>query len=130
MSEEKRKNDERENNVPEAIVPAFVLIGIGLIFWLGLGFWPWILAVAGAASLAGAMVRGDLTWWHLDGILWTFGIMFLALTGFWWPGILILIGLSMLLKAMIGTKVVSDYADRKLKRKRGFVPPIDDDRFV
>lgn len=56
--------------------------------------------------------------------------MFLALTGFWWPGILILIGLSMLLKAMIGTKVVSDYADRKLKRKRGFVPPIDDDRFV
>ncbi len=129
MENEKRKND--ENTVVEnSVVPAFVMIGIGLIFLLNLDFWPWILAVAGAASLAGAMVHGDLTWWHLDGILWTFGILLLALTDFWWPGIIILIGVSMLLKTMIGTKVVVDYAESRRKRKRGFFPSADDDRFM
>ncbi len=37
----------------------------------------------------------------LQGGIWLIGIGVLLLTGFWWPGILILIGLSMLAGALI-----------------------------
>lgn len=129
MMDEKRKNDDK--TPADAVVPAFVVIGIGLIFLLNLGIWPWILAVVAAASFAGLMLRGELNCLHMEGVLWTAGIFVIALTGFWWPGIIILVGLSMLLKAMAGAgmlRTVDD--DEKRKRKRGLVPPMDDDRFV
>ncbi|WP_119067854.1 hypothetical protein [Aggregatilinea lenta] len=128
MANEKRKNDE---NTPaeNAVGPAFALIGIGLIFLLNLDFWPWILIVAAGAATAGLILRGELTWWHLDGVVWLLGLFVIALTGFWWPGILLLVGVSMLLKAVIGTHTISTYMDERHKRKRGFVPPTDDDRF-
>jgi hypothetical protein len=36
----------------------------------------------------------------LKGVIWLIGLGILAMTGHWWPGILVLIGLSMVLEAV------------------------------
>ncbi len=77
----------------------FFLIGLGALFLLRLGIWPWILAVIGLAGLPMAMAtkRG---WLGYQGAFWMIGLAVLFWSGHFWPGILILVGLSVLLGGM------------------------------
>lgn len=72
------------------------LIGLALLFMGAFPFFPGILLVIGASTFAGAVVKRSV-WSALSGLVWLFGLAFLFTNGFWWPGILILIGLSMIL---------------------------------
>lgn len=101
---------------------AIVLIGIGLIFLLGIGFWPWILFVVAVPALLGGIARGGL-WAGMQGAVWLVGIGVIALFNIWWPGILILIGISML----VGMVEKPPVFDEKRKRKRGL--PVPDEMY-
>jgi hypothetical protein len=78
---------------------AVFLIGLGLLFTpLGRivgGIFPGILFVAGAATLASGVARGQ-TWYTVSGGLWMFGLGFVFLFGFSLPLLLLLVGLTML----------------------------------
>ena len=83
----------------ETLSAGILLIGLGVLFLVpGVGFWPWILLVVGLAGLPASLAnkKGWLGW---QGFFWLAGLAVLFATGFLWPGILILIGLSMLLGA-------------------------------
>jgi hypothetical protein len=88
-------NDNRYKGLSAGIF----LIGLGLIFMLRIGIWPWILAVIGLAGLPAALAtqRG---WLAYQGAFWMIGLALLFATGHIWPGILILVGLSVLLGGM------------------------------
>lgn len=109
---------------------AIILIGIGLIFLLDISFWPWILFVVAAPAVLSGIAEGGL-WAGLQGGVWLIGIGVLALLDAWWPGILILIGLSMLVGALATPPAVADKRKRKLKPKRGLPLPAgeEDDEF-
>jgi hypothetical protein len=95
---EKRKNDQLKDRWEEA-TGGIVLIGIGLIFLLELDFFPWILVVAGFASLPGSIAKEGL-WAGSQSFLWLVGIALLFAFDFFWPGILILAGLSTIAGAL------------------------------
>lgn len=44
-------------------------------------------------------------WRNIHGAIWLFGLAIIAFRGWWWPGILILIGASMILEAVIMASV-------------------------
>ena len=71
-------------------------IGLGLIFFTHVDFWPWILFVIGASSIARGMAEGQ-AWYSISGGLWLFGLGLCFLLGFSWPLLLILIGVTMLI---------------------------------
>ncbi|NLG50550.1 MAG: hypothetical protein GX552_10615 [Chloroflexi bacterium] len=76
-----------------------VLIGLGILFLLDIGIWPWILVVIGVASLPASLAtrRG---WYGWQSFVWLTGLAILFATGYFWPGILILVGASMLFGAL------------------------------
>lgn len=104
---------------PGAIVGPLILIGLGTLFllnnmgmdiplrYLFRNFWPVILIVAGLAQIAGAAVRGRGS--VVGGaIVTTVGCLFL-LQQWWeisfrhtWPVLLIAIGATGLLRALLG----------------------------
>lgn len=92
------------------------LIGIGIIFWLNLDFFPWILVVIALAALPGNVVNES---WPaaLQELVWLIGLAVLFGTGTFWPGILILIGLSIIAGALAKPEILQD------KRKRGEEKP-------
>ncbi|MEO8395505.1 MAG: hypothetical protein ABI700_21100 [Chloroflexota bacterium] len=59
------------------------------------GFWPGILFVLGASSLAKGMQEG-LPWYNVTGGLWLIGLGLVFLWGFSIPLLLILVGATML----------------------------------
>ena len=71
------------------------LIGLGLLFAGVVSFWPGILLVIGAATIASGIAEGQ-SWSKVTGGLWMIGIGLIFLVGFSWPLILIIIGASML----------------------------------
>lgn len=71
------------------------LIGLGILFFTHIGFWPGILFVIGAAAIARGVAEGQ-TWYNVPGGLWMIGLGLLFLFNFNWPVLLILIGVSML----------------------------------
>ena len=75
------------------------LIGLGLIFLLKLPFFPAILAVIGASSILAGFATGR-GWQGLQGGLWLIGLFFLFYFNIFFPGILILIGVSALVGAV------------------------------
>lgn len=104
---------------------AVFLIGLGLLFTplggLVGGFWPGILFVLGASSLARGMAEG-LPWYNVSGGLWLIGLGLVFLSGFSLPLLLILVGLTMLFgysfkpDAFGGRKAKrDDFSDDKLK---------------
>jgi hypothetical protein len=78
---------------------AVFLIGLGVLFTpLGRivgGFFPGILFVAGAATLAYGIARGQ-TWYTVSGAMWMFVLGFVFLFGFSLPLLLVLVGLAVL----------------------------------
>ncbi len=87
------------------------LIGLGVIFFTNLAFWPWILFVIGASSLARGMAEGQ-AWYSVSGGLWLIGLGLVFLLGFNLPLLLILIGVTMLLGYNFRPKHRSDRAAR------------------
>lgn len=94
----------------ETLSAGILLIGLGVLFLVpGLGVWPWILLVVGLAGLPASLAhkKGWLGW---QGFFWLAGLAVLFATGFLWPGILILVGLSMLLGAFTRRNEGSPFA--------------------
>jgi hypothetical protein len=84
---------DREN----ALSTGLILIGIGLIFLLpGIAFWPWILVVVAVGGLPTVIAHGR-DWWAWQGTFWLLGLALLFALNIFWPGILVLSGVSMLL---------------------------------
>ncbi len=83
----------------EQVGSGVLLIGLALLFMGQIPFWPGILFVIGGSTLASGVVKGS-AWSVLNGVAWLFGLGLLFATGLWWPGILILIGVSMILETM------------------------------
>jgi hypothetical protein len=71
------------------------LIGLGLIFFTHVSFWPWILFVIGASSMARGMAEGR-AWYSVSGGIWLIGLGIVFLFGFSLPLLLILVGVTML----------------------------------
>lgn len=79
----------------EQIAGGVFIIGLGLLFMTGISFWPGILFVIGASSIARGMAQGE-NWYNVPGGVWMIGLGLLFLFNFQWPVILILVGVSML----------------------------------
>ncbi len=79
----------------DQIAGGVFLVGLGLLFTGVIGFWPGILFVLGASSIARGMAEGQ-AWYNVSGGLWLIGLGLVFLAGFSWPWLLILIGASML----------------------------------
>jgi hypothetical protein len=65
---------------------------------------------------------------RIHAVVWLLGLAILAWTGRWWPGILVLVAISILLEAAInrGTRVeIEDNQPANLEKKpeTAFVPP-------
>ncbi len=75
------------------------LIGLGLIFLLQMPFFPTILAVIGLSSLLAGLATGR-GWHGIQGGVWLVGLFFLFYYNIFWPGILILLGVSLLIGAL------------------------------
>ena len=75
------------------------LIGIGLIFLLRMPFFPTILAVIGLSSILAGLATGR-GWQGIQGGVWLVGLFFLFYYDIFWPGILILLGVSALIGAL------------------------------
>lgn len=76
-----------------------LLIGVGLIFLLKQPFFPTILAVLGLASILAGLAVGR-GWHGIQGGVWLVGFYFLFRFDIFFPGILILLGVSALLGAL------------------------------
>ncbi|MBN1965127.1 MAG: hypothetical protein JW910_10810 [Anaerolineae bacterium] len=79
----------------DQIAGGVFLIGLAVLFLTNY-WWPGIMFVIGASSLARGMAEGQ-AWYSVQGALWTIGIGLVFAFGFSWPLLLILIGVSMLL---------------------------------
>jgi len=89
--ESRRLSKERVDQISGGVF----LIGLALLFTTGIGFWPGILFVIGASSLARGMAEGR-EWYSVQGALWMIGLGLFFTVGFNMPLLLIVIGLSML----------------------------------
>ncbi len=98
----------------DQIAGGVFLIGLGLMFTGVIDFWPGILFVLGASSLARGMAEGRE--WDTSG-LWLIGLGLVFLLGFSWPLLLILIGASMLVGRNQGWMCWGEDASEKRKRK-------------
>lgn len=99
-----------------------LLVGIGVIFLAGIDFFPWILVVIGLAGVPGSVASKGF-WAGLQGAVWMIGLALLFAFDAFWPGILILVGLSMLAGSLVRPPGL------KAKRKRGLPPDWEDDEY-
>ncbi len=79
----------------DQIAGGVFVIGLAVLFMTGY-WWPGIMFVIGASSLARGMAEGR-EWYSVQGALWTIGIGLVFAVGFNLPLLLIIVGLSMLL---------------------------------
>jgi hypothetical protein len=97
-----------------------ILIGIGIIFLANIDFFPAILVVIGLASLPESVAQKGF-WAGIQSAVWLIGIAVLFAFDIFWPGILILVGLSMLAGGLVRPPGMEG------KRKRGLPLPLDAD---
>jgi len=95
------------------------LIGLGILFLSKVDFFPWILVVIGVSSLPGSLAQKGF-WAGIQGFVWLVGLAILFATDRIWPGILILVGLSIVAGALVPPPGFE-------KPKRGLPPEDDDD---
>ena len=57
-------------------------------------------------------------WRNLHGAVWLIGLAILAWRGWWWPGILVLVAISMVIEA-----VLMQYAPQAFERPQAPMPP-------
>jgi hypothetical protein len=71
-------------------------------------------------------------WQRIQGALWLLGIAFLALTDWWWPGILVLVAISGLVQAglqlyisrEVETKKIQDEAQQLDVQRAAWLPSV------
>ena len=97
-----------------------ILIGIGIIFLANIDFFPAILVVIGLASLPESVAQKGF-WAGIQSAVWLIGIAVLFAFDIFWPGILILVGLSMVAGALVRPPGMEG------KRKRGLPLPSEAD---
>ena len=89
------------------------LIGLGILFLMpGVGFWPWILVVIGVAQLPTSLASKQ-GWYGWQGFFWLVGLAIIFATGMFWPLILILAGLNILLGAAMRNSAGSPFSGKK-----------------
>lgn len=93
----------------EGLSAGLFLIGLGLLFLLRIGIWPWILAVIGLANLPASLAHKK-GWYAWQGFVWLVGLAILFASGYFWPGFLILLGVSMLCGALTRQSEGSPFA--------------------
>ena len=113
MGKKKHCNTEKFDTASGGII----LIGIGVFIWLNINWFPWFLVVIGLAGLPSSVAREGL-WAGLQGVIWLGGLAVLFATNMFWPGILILIGLSTIAGALARPPMFE-----KEKNKRGLPLP-------
>ncbi len=79
---------------------ALMLLGIGVVFAAGVGFWPWILAVVGVATLPGAAGRNRVAE-GLQTCIWLVGLAVLFALDAVWPGILFVLAGSLVAQVVV-----------------------------
>ncbi|MFO8065290.1 MAG: hypothetical protein ACQETQ_13015 [Spirochaetota bacterium] len=93
--------------LPAVISVGVMLAGIGIVFAAGDGFWPWILAVVGAATLPAAASR-DRFAEGLQTFVWLGGLSVVFALDSIWPGILVVLGLSLVAHVVVPVRRVVD----------------------
>lgn len=83
-----------------SLTSGLVIIGIAVLIMIKeISFFPWILAVLGIATLPGAILKEG--WRHaLTASSWLIGLALCFYFEMFWPGILILIGLTMIFEGL------------------------------
>ena len=80
------------------------LIALGAIFLIKeLAFWPWILVALAAVQLPSLFNRPG-RWLAWQSIIWLVGIAVLVYLGIIWPGILFVIGASVIAWSLRGER--------------------------
>ena len=83
----------------ETLSGGIFLIGLGLLFLTRWGIWPWILVVIAFAQLPMLLARNQ-GWAGWQGFFWLVGLALLFASGHFWPWVLILVGVSILIGAI------------------------------
>jgi hypothetical protein len=107
----------RDKDAFHGMTGGIILIGIGIIFLANIDFFPAILVVIGLAGLPESVAQKGF-WAGIQSAVWLIGIAVLFAFDIFWPGILILIGISMVAGALVRPPGLEG------KRKRGL--PLDD----
>ena len=110
----------RNKDAFHGMTGGIILIGIGIIFLANIDFFPAILVVIGLASLPESVAQKGF-WAGIQSAVWLIGIAALFAFDIFWPGILILAGLSMLVGGLVRPPGLEG------KRKRGLPLPQDDE---
>lgn len=77
-------------------------LGLAVIFFVKeIHFWPWILALIGLAWLPWSLATKK-GWYGWNGCVWLVGLALLFHFNVFWPGILILIGISIAFGSLTG----------------------------
>jgi len=107
----------------ESASAGILLIGLGVLFLTRVGIWPWILAVIGLAGLPASLAQ-KRGWYGWQGLFWMIGLAVVFATGLFWPGILILVGLSVLMGALTRESAGSPFSvdDRRADGTRRLWP--------
>ena len=100
-------------------------VGLGVLFLTGY-WWPGILFVIAATSLARGMAEGR-AWYSVQGALWMIGIGLVFAWGFSLPLLLILIGLSMLLGYAFRPPMFHEAAEKPKHKREGWAFEEDDE---
>lgn len=101
----------------EGISGGIFLIGLGILFLMRIGFWPWILVVLGLAGLPAALANRQ-GWAAWQGFIWMLGLAILFASGRFWPLILILLGVSALVGALTRQSEGSPFTGRPREEHR------------
>lgn len=116
------KQNPNNKKVLAGMSGGFFLVGLGLMFYFDIDFWPWILVPIGIAGFL-SQIEGEGFWAGLQTLIWTVGLALLFASGQFWPGILVMIGLSVIVGALVGPQKMGKAskkqreAARKQKRK-------------
>ena len=87
-----------------SLTAGLILIGLAIIIIVkDIAFFPWVLAVIGIAILPGSILKEG--WRHaLTASSWLIGLALCFYFDVFWPGILILIGITMILEGLFSKR--------------------------
>lgn len=95
------------------------LVGLGVLFLVdSISFWPWILVVIGLAGVPSSVANKGL-WAGMQGLVWMVGLAILFTNpSMFFPGILIVIGLSIIAGALFQPPAVKKSKDKRKPKNR------------
>lgn len=87
-------------NREKALSFGLFLVGVGALFLVPtISIWPWILVVMAISGLPTALARG-WNWLAWQSTIWLIGLAILFALDLLWPGVLLLFGLSALMRGL------------------------------